>query len=80
MKLFLNGFIQVFFVSINTVLVIKNNFIGIFICSFLVSFIWSNNIKKIVFSNSIERIKYALGASFGSIIGILLIKFICEKQ
>lgn len=80
MKLFLNGFIQVFFVSMNTLLIMRNNFIGIFICSFLISFIWSNNIKKIVFSNINERIKYALGASFGSIIGILMIKFICEKH
>lgn len=76
MKLFLNGFIQVFFVSMNTLLIMKNNFIGIFICSFLLSFVWSNNIRKIVFSNINERIKYALGASTGSILGVLLIHFL----
>ena len=47
LKLFTTGFIQVFFVAVNTYFLSKSFFIGVFICGFMISFIWSWNVKKV---------------------------------
>ena len=46
MKLFTTGFLQVFFVVINTYFISKGYLLGIIICGFIISFIWSHNVKK----------------------------------
>jgi len=46
MKLFLTGFTQVFFVAINTYFLSKGFYLGVFICGFIISLIWSWNVKK----------------------------------
>lgn len=76
MKILLTGFLQVYFVVINTYF-ISNEFItGIFICSFLISFIWSLNVKKIAFGDLKTRIYYSLGASIGGTLGFLTSKYL----
>jgi len=72
MKLFLTGFLQVFFVAINTFLIGNNNLIGVFICSTLISFIWSYNVKKIVFSSFKNHLLYCIGAGFGALLGLVI--------
>lgn len=71
-QLFLTGFIQVFFVAINTWLITQRNFIGVLIVSFLISFIWSFNVKKVAFGSIRDRIIYSIGASIGGISGLLI--------
>lgn len=71
LKLFITGFLQVFFVAINTYFISKEFYIGVFICGIIISLIWSWNIKKIAFGSTIDRIVYSLGAGFGSLIGLL---------
>jgi hypothetical protein len=72
MKLFLTAFLQVFFVSANTYMIANNYTIGIIICSFLVSYFWTINVKKISISNKKERILYSSGAMVGSIAGVIV--------
>jgi len=71
-KLFTTGFIQVFFVAVNTYFLSKIFYVGVFFCGFMISLIWSWNVKKVAFGTTSDRIVYALGAAFGSIIGLLI--------
>jgi len=76
MKLFLTGFLQVFFVACNTYFISKSFYIGVFICGLIISLIWSWNVKKIVFGTFNDRIVYAFGAAFGSLLGLIISKLI----
>ena len=68
LKIFSTGFLQVFLVVINTYFISKSYLLGIIICGFLISFIWSHNVKKIAIGSEKERIIYSVGAMSGSII------------
>ena len=72
MKLFITGFTQVFFVAINTYFLSKEFYIGVFICGFIISLIWSWNVKKVAFGTFKDRLFYALGAGFGSLLGLIV--------
>lgn len=72
MKLFSTGFLQVFCVVLNTWLITQRNFIGVFIVGFLISFIWSFNVKKVAFGSMKDRIVYSLGAALGGLIGLIV--------
>ena len=76
MKLFLTGFLQVFFVACNTYFISKSFYIGVFICGLIISLIWSWNVKKIVFGTFKDRIIYVFGAAFGSLFGLIISKLI----
>lgn len=76
MKLFLTGFLQVFFVACNTYFISKSFYMGVFICGLIISLIWSWNVKKIVFGTFNDRIIYAFGAAFGSLLGLIISKLI----
>ena len=71
-SLFLTGFIQVFFVAVNTVFLAKSLYIGVFIAAFMISIVWSFNVKKVVFSSLKDRFIYSLGAACGSCFGLLI--------
>lgn len=72
MKLFITGFLQVFFVALNTWLITQQNYIGVVIVSFLISFIWSFNVKKVAFGSMTDRVIYSLGAAIGGLSGLLI--------
>jgi len=71
MKLFTAGFLQVFFVAVNTFFISKEYYVGVFICGFVISMIWSWNVKKIAFGTNKERFIYAFGAGLGSLFGLI---------
>lgn len=71
MGLFLTGFLQVFFVALNTWLITQRNYGGVLVVSFLISFIWSFNVRKVAFGSMADRIIYSAGASAGGITGLL---------
>lgn len=73
-KLFITGFLQVFFVVANTYFVSKGFWIGVLACGFLISFIWSFNVKKIAFGEMKDRLVYSAGACAGSGFAILISK------
>lgn len=72
MNLFTTGFLQVFFVALNTWLITQQNYIGVLIVSFLISFIWSFNVKKVAFGSVRDRVIYSLGASIGGLTGLFI--------
>lgn len=74
MKLLITGFIQVYFVAINTVFLARSNYLGVLIAAFLISFVWSWNVKKIAIGTNKERIIYSIGAALGSLAGLLTTK------
>ena len=72
MKLFITGFVQVFFVAINTYFISRQFYLGILGCGFMISIILSWNVKKIAFGTWTDRLYYASGAAFGSVAGAYL--------
>ncbi len=76
LKLFSTGFIQVFFVAVNTYFLSKGFYLGAFICGTIISLIWSWNVKKIAFGTFKDRLFYAFGAGFGSLCGLIVSKLI----
>lgn len=72
MKLFITGFLQVFFVAINTYFLTKQYYIGMLVSGFLISFIWTFNVRKVVIGTMADRIIYSTGASLGGIAGLLI--------
>jgi len=73
-KLAITGFLQVYFVAINTVFLSRSNYIGVLIAAFLISFVWSWNVHKISVSTIYQKLVYAFGASIGSVAGLLTTK------
>jgi hypothetical protein len=78
LKLFFTGFVQVYFVAINTVFLSKELYIGVFFAAFMISMVWSWNIKKIAFGSIKDRIFYSFGATAGSMLGLYSSSFILK--
>jgi hypothetical protein len=70
LSIFTTGFLQVYFVAVNTYFIANEIYLGVVIAAFMISFIWSLNVKKIAFGSKLDRIIYAAGASIGSVIGL----------
>ena len=75
-KLFTTGFTQVFLVVLNTYFITREFLFGILGCGFLISFVWSHNVKKVAFGSEWDRIIYSLGAMTGSILAFYFGKWI----
>lgn len=76
MKLFLTAFIQVFLIAINTVLISKSIYVGIFVSTFMINMVWSYNVKRVSIGDFNDRVIYSLGASLGSITGVFIINYL----
>lgn len=76
LEMFLTGFIQVFFVGVNTFLIAKEVLLGIFFAAFTISWIWTWNVKKMAFGGVLDRIVYSLGAAFGSVLGVIFTRYL----
>lgn len=74
MKLFITAYFQVLLVTFQTWIIAKEMIELIFIIGFIISFIWSFNVKKVAFGSLKYRIIYSLGAGFGSLTAMLLTK------
>lgn len=72
LKLLLTGFVQVALVSCNTYQIAHKQWVGIFVVGFLISLVWSWNVKKICFGSLKDRILYCSGAAIGSVTGCLV--------
>jgi hypothetical protein len=78
LPLFLTGFTQVYFVAINTYFLAREIYFGVFISAFIISMIWSFNIKRIAFGSINDRLVYSFGATLGSISGLWSSLFIAS--
>jgi len=68
--LWFTGFIQVYFVAVNTYFLAKEMYVGVLFASFMISLIWSFNVKRVAFGSRWDRVVYALGAMSGSVMGL----------
>ena len=75
-QLFGTGLLQVFFVAINTVFLSKSLYLGVGLAAFMISMVWSYNVKKVVFGTIADRVAYAAGASAGSLLGLLTSEYL----
>lgn len=76
LQLFGTGLLQVFFVAINTVFLSKSLYLGVGLAAFMISMVWSYNVKKVVFGTITDRVAYAAGASAGSLLGLLTSEYL----
>jgi hypothetical protein len=76
MKTFFTSFFQIGLVAINTLLIAKQLFLWVFICSSLISLLWAFNVSKIALSDLRQKLIYSLGAGCGAITGMLLVKLL----
>ncbi len=76
LSLFATGLIQVLLVGLNTWQISHDKYIGAFIVGFLISFVWTWNVKKIAFGSTSDRFIYAFGAAVGTISGLMIAKLI----
>lgn len=70
LSLALTGYVQVFFVAVNTYFLAQANYGGVVVASFMISMVWSFNVKRVAFGTMSDRVIYALGATGGSITGL----------
>jgi hypothetical protein len=76
LPLFLTGFVQVYFVAVNTYFLSKEMYLGVFIAAFMISLIWSFNVKKVAFGSITDKVVYSFGATSGSVFGLWSSKFL----
>ena len=70
MKLYFTAFLQVLFVSINTVLLAKGYYAGVFFAAFTISFLWCFNISRVALGSLRQKLVYSFGAACGSVCGL----------
>jgi hypothetical protein len=70
--LVLTGFSQVFFITVNTYMIAHEIYVGVAVCGFLISWIWSYNVKRVAFGSRWDRILYSTGATVGGLTGLWL--------
>lgn len=63
------GFLQVIFVASNTVFIAHYQLLSNLITAFLISWVWTFNVKKVAFGDNLDRWFYAVGAALGSVAG-----------
>ena len=71
-KLAATGFLQVIFVAMNTVFIAHYALVANVLTAFMISLIWTHNVKKVAFGDEGDRWAYATGAAFGSLAGTIV--------
>ena len=72
MNKFIQPWLQVTLVCLNTWQIANGKILGAIIVSFMLSFVWCFNIQRIAFSNLNDKIIYSLSACSGTATGLLL--------
>ena len=75
-KIFGAGFAQVFLVSANVYFISRLIWIGIAVCGFGISFLWTFNVRKVATGTVTAQLVYSAGAMMGGLCGVLLAKMI----
>lgn len=78
--LFLTGFLQVALVSAQTYMIARAQILGVLIVGFLISLVWSVNVKKVAFGGWVDRIIYSSGAGVGAVTGLYIAMLISKSM
>lgn len=65
-------------VGLNTWQIAHGKYAGAFVVGFLISYVWTWNVKKVAFGTHRDRIVYALGAGIGTLLGLGIASLIYE--
>ena len=76
LALFATGYIQVVLVTVNMWQIANGKYLTALPVAFLISFLWTLNVKQVAFGKLFERLIYSSGAMMGCISGMLLSKLI----
>jgi len=76
--IFSTGFAQVFLVAANTYFISRTTWVGIGICGFGISYLWTINVRKVSIGTKSEQIVYATGAMLGGLSGVMMAKIIMK--
>lgn len=71
-SLFSTGFLQVALVAMNITFISHGMILPMTITGFLISFVWTFNVKKIAFGDFYDRLCYASGAATGTLAGYFI--------
>jgi len=71
-KLYLTGLVQVALVSLNTVLLSKGRTGLSIVVAFLISYVWTFNVKRAAFGSQAEKLVYSGGAASGAAVGLYI--------
>ena len=75
-QLFITALFQVTFVAMNTVFITSGR-IGLMLATgFMISLVWTLNVKKVVIGGWNDRFTYATGAMVGTGIGYFIANFL----
>ncbi len=74
--LFLTAFLQVALVASNVTFIAYKMWISLAITGFLISFVWTLNVKRISIGSWTDRFIYSFGAMLGTICGVALSNFL----
>ncbi len=75
-RLFGTAFLQVFFVSANTLFISRMYWPGVVVAGWMISFLWTLNVSGIKKDTWALRISYSTGAMLGGIAGVLIANMI----
>ena len=75
-ELFGSGFVIVCLVAMNTYQVAHNHYVGALVVGFLISLLWTFNVKRVVIGSWRDRVAYAVGAAFGTVAGMAISQII----
>lgn len=78
LKLFTTAFMQVSLVAMNVQFISKGYLIPMVITGFGISYIWTSNVRKVVFGTFWDRVIYALGAALGTCCGYYLSEYLTK--
>lgn len=76
MQLAATAFCQVFFVGANTAFISHYALLGNLLTAFMISWIWTFNVKRVAFGDKADRLYYAGGAAVGSVGGTIAANFL----
>jgi hypothetical protein len=74
--IFLTGYAQVLLVSANTYFISRTTWLGIAVCGFGISWLWTINVRKVTIGSKGEQFTYATGAMLGGLTGVMIAKLI----
>ena len=64
------GWLQVTLVALNTWQLANGKVLGAFLVGFLISLVWTSNVRSVVKSEMRVRVSYSVGAAMGTVTGI----------
>ena len=76
MIIFSTGFAQVLLVSANTYFISRTTWMGIAVCGFGISYLWTINVRRVTIGNRSEQLVYSTGAMLGGLTGVMMAKMI----